>query len=233
MKHRSRPSGSPKKLHFKSSFLSILIKWSSFLLVNGLHLYCSFMHLYGTFMFDLCVPVLLSCDPATLVCLSVCLSVLTVALQTRVLPAHAVPARQATAWAAAWSARPSCSWSTTTRSRKTKRTLQGATVPRWVRLSVHLLSATAKCVAVGSWLTPGPDSAPLGRLQASLLLCTADRPGHHTGDGQAAHTQRNLQSHHKELPLLPYSRQGLAGKAPPILGSSVAAFPLSLWLRKT
>lgn len=83
-------------------------------------------------------------------------------------------------------------------------------------LSVHLWPRTVVCTAVGWRLLTDFSSVrgSPGRLQASLLLCTADRAGHHAGHGQAAHTQRNLQSHHKELPVLPHSRQGLAGMAP-------------------
>lgn len=51
-----------------------------------------------------------------------------------------------------------------------------------------------------------------GWLQTSVLLCTADRPGHHAGHRQAAHPERNLQSHHQELPVLQDCRQGLAGE---------------------
>ncbi|CAG02231.1 unnamed protein product, partial [Tetraodon nigroviridis] len=56
---------------------------------------------------------------------------------------------------------------------------------------------------------------PEGRLQAAVLVRSADRPGHRPGNRQAADAQRHLQPHHQELPLLPHRRQGLAELHPP------------------
>lgn len=50
-----------------------------------------------------------------------------------------------------------------------------------------------------------------GRLEAAVLVRSADRPGHRSGHRQAADAQRHLQPHHQELPVLPHGRQRLAG----------------------
>lgn len=54
-----------------------------------------------------------------------------------------------------------------------------------------------------------------GRVEAAVLLRTADRAGHLLGTGPAADAERHLCTHHQALPLLPDGRQGLAGAVCP------------------
>lgn len=54
---------------------------------------------------------------------------------------------------------------------------------------------------------------PPGRVEATVLLCAADRAGHLLSPGQAANTKWHLRPHHQTLPLLQDCRQGLAGEA--------------------
>lgn len=51
-----------------------------------------------------------------------------------------------------------------------------------------------------------------GRVQATVLLCSADRPGHLLCARQAADAEWHLRPHHQTLPLLPHCGQGLAGR---------------------